>query len=185
MMACAMFLFQDSHHCTHKLMSVGSQHEELRGSPQCSPSTALSLPHSLSSLSHLEGQIVTRPQRHPLSLSTSILQMFCDPGTQCSCPSLRDLTWLRQSPTTEATMGHQGGQYSTDMSKRAARWQGRAAGRIQTDLRQKSPNIQGQLCAWVRNSAKLSGAGRFILTNVGCGGGVQMFTLCASQTSLL
>lgn len=46
-----------------------------------------------------------------------------------------------------AMMGHQGGQYSTGMSKRAARRLGRAAGRVQTDPRQKSPNIQEHLCA--------------------------------------
>lgn len=85
-MACAMLLFRDFHYGTRKLLSVGSQHEDLCGSPQRNSSTALSLPHSLSSLSHLEGQIVTRPQRHPLSLSTSILQMFCEPGAQLSVP---------------------------------------------------------------------------------------------------
>lgn len=85
----------------------------------------------------------------------------------------------------EAMMGHQGGQYSMGIAKMAAWWRGRAAGRVQTDPRQKSPDIQKHLCTWLRNSVKLSGAGGSILTNVRCEDGVQMLALCVSQTSLL
>lgn len=61
-----------------------------------------------------KGQIVTRLQRHPLSLPTSILQTSsANLGFSAwVAQSQRPKTWLRQSPATEAMMGHQGGQYS-------------------------------------------------------------------------
>lgn len=98
-MACAMLLFQDPHHCTRKLLSIGSQHGELRGSPLRNPFAALPLSQSLASppSAAWKGQTVTCPQQHPLSLSTSILLIFCEPGAQRSGPqSQRPKTWLRQ-----------------------------------------------------------------------------------------
>lgn len=162
-------------------MSIGSQREELRGPPQRNPFTTL--PFLL--------QTAGRGKyRHAPS---GTLSPFQPPSYRCStslglsaqvAQSPRPKTWLRQSPIMEAMMGHQGGQYSMGTSKGAARWQCRAAGRVQTDPGQKFPDSQKSLCAWVRNSVKLSGAGRSILTNVECGGGVQLLTWCGVLAKL-